>query len=109
MRYRISKLLSLFGLALGLLGWIIFLAGSVYAAMALSTECPPGGLFSPRETMQMTVSDVAWWFTLVGLPLAFVAIGVNFRSRLGWMGILANSAFWILMWGWLYGDVATCQ
>ncbi len=109
MRHQISRVLSLSGLTLGLMAWAIFLAGSLYAFVALSSECPPNGLFPPRESMQMMVSNFAWWFALVGLPLGLVAVGVNYRNHPGWVGAMVNATFWVLQWGWMYGDVATCQ
>jgi hypothetical protein len=108
MRRQISRVLSLSGLTLGAIGWLVFLGGSVYA-FTLSDKCPPVGLFPPRESAQMMISNVAWWFTLAGLPIALASVGVNFRDRAGWVAVAVNAAFWILLWGWMYGDVSTCQ
>lgn len=109
MHRRISRVLSLSSLALGVVGWIIFLAGSAYAALTLSDKCPLVGDFSPRESAQMLISNVAWWFALAGLPTALASVGVNFRDRPSWVATAVNAAFWVLLWGWIYGDVLTCQ
>lgn len=108
MRLHISRVLSFSGLSLGVVAWLVLLVGLLYATLALSAECPPNALFPPRDSATMLVSNVAWWFSLGGLPLGVAAVGVNFRNRLGWGAVALNAAFWVLLWGGMYGDVATC-
>lgn len=103
-----SKTLSLTGLVLGLGAWLIFAAGSLYAPLALSPNCSPGEMFPPRLAAQLTSWQTAWWFALAGLPIAVLAVVLNFRLRPSWVAVAVNVLFWVLVWGWLYGDVATC-
>src|SRR5919201_4310121 len=104
---RASRALSLTGLGLGLGAWLIFAGGSLYARLALSPDCSPGDLFPPRITAELISQQTAWWFALIGLPIAVVAAALNFRLRPTWVAIAVNVLFWLLVWGWLYGDVAT--
>ena len=108
MRRKVARTLSWSGLTLGTVGWLVFLVGFGYA-LTLSPECAPGDLLPARVSAGMETSTVAWWFSLAGLPIALVSVGVSFRNWPGWVAVAVNAAFWFLMWGWIYGDVAPCH
>ena len=93
--------------SLGIAAWAILLVGFGFTYLFVpDTYATSLSIMTSRTASQLLVANVAWWFTLVGLPLALASLVVAPRVRMTWVALVTNAAFWILLWGFMYGDVA---
>jgi len=92
--------------ALGIGAWAVFALGLIYAQLFVpNTYATPLSIMTSRTATQLLATQFAWWFTLAGLPIALASALVAPRARWTWIAIGANVAFWVLLWGFMYGDI----